>query len=67
MGVVLDTVEWLITLGFGALLGVIGGIVVVDSIAFPLSGPRARILLLVLFAFAGMFTTGSVFALAVSD
>lgn len=62
MGIVLETVEWLIMLGFGALVGGIAGVAVLNRVSVAFAD--ARVLLLTLFVFAGMFTTGSVFALA---
>lgn len=62
MGVILETVEWLVVLGFGALVGAIGGLVVLDRIQ--VSFADAHVLLLTLFVFAGIFAAGSVFALA---
>lgn len=62
MGIVLETVEWFVVIGFGALVGAIAGLVVLERVQ--VSFADAHVLLLTLFVFAGVFAAGSVFAIA---
>jgi hypothetical protein len=62
MSLLLEVAEWCIIIGFGALVGAIAGVIVINNIAMPTED--ANTILLALFTCAGIFAIGGVFAFA---